>query len=307
MVLSLPAIGADSWYVEYDAGLKAIASKDWDTGEARLKTALALQPKQGRKVLAYGVRFIRYIPEYYLGVVYFNRAQYQEAMGVLTRMQKNGLVVKGDPEFSEMTTMIAQANDKLQPKIQKQEPSAKTPAPTVEPPQPAQQQEDVEAQRQEQEKAKLAEIENLIKKVDVAISAKDFKQARELVKQGQTMGIDESKIQDFQKKIDVDEKLVALSKAASQKDWLQAQRIATQLDTVDPKNPDLVRLQLVIDQGIQDLEDRGLLAFLSGDYQQALLHLERVIAVKKDFAESWFYMGCSHTSLGLLQGEKGES
>ena len=56
----------------------------------------------------------------------------------------------------------------------------------------------------------------------------------------------------------------------------------------------------------QEFEDRGLLAFLSGDYRQAIILFDRVTMAKADSAETWFYLGCSHAAISLLQGKDGQ-
>lgn len=297
----VPALSGDLWYGEYDAGVRAIAAKDWGTAEAKMKAALELQPKQGRRVLAYGVRFIRYIPEYYLGVVNFHQAKYQDALNQLQRVQNRALVVKGDPEFSQMLEIIQQATEKLNPKIEKKAEPVKPSVPIIQEPKVSEQQQeaDLQAQRLEQEKRKREQFDDLMRKAEDALAAKDSKQSKEFAKQAEAMGIDETKVSELRKRIDLTEKLDVLTKAVR-----QAQRLAVQVASLDGNNPELVRLRGLIDQGIQDLEDRGLLAFLSGDYQNAIMFLERTILLKKDSAESWFYLGCSHASLGLLQGKE---
>jgi hypothetical protein len=309
------AIASDLWYAEYDAGLKAIAAKDWTTAESKLKTALSLQPKQGRQVLAYGVRFIRYIPEYYLGVVRFNQGRYQDALDGFERVQKKGLVVQGDAEFAQMITMMQAGTEKLKPK-QKIEPVTPPVAapekPKAEETKSEQQRTEAElqAQRLEEEKRKREQFNNLIQKADASLNAKQFRQSQELAKQAAALGVDETRTGDLLKRIDLAEKLDALMKAVNKKDWVAAQKVAQQVAALDPKNRELIASQPFIEKGlsdlkVQDLEDRGLLAFLSGDYQQAIVLLERVVVESKDSAEPWFYLGCSHAAQGLLQGKKG--
>jgi len=303
------SVFAAVWYDEYDAGVKAIAARDWSSAEARLKTALALQPKQGRQVRAYGIRFIRYIPDYYLGVAYFNQGKYQDALNQLQRIQKTGLVAQGDPEFPELSRLIQLAGEKLKPKTEEKKAPVTLPAPSPEAPKVKDQEAELKAQKLEEEKRKQEQFENLIKKAGDALAAKNFKQSRELAKQAAAMGVDETKSSELFHEIDLAETLDSLAKAVNKKDWVAAQKAAQQVASLDPGNNELMLSQPLIEQGLsemktQDLEDRGLLAFLSGDYQQAVALLERVIVVKKDLAETWFYLGCSHAGIGLLQAKE---
>jgi len=298
------------WYDEYDAGLKAIAARDWTSAETRLKTALSLQSKQGRRVFAYGVRFIRYIPHYYLSVANFNQGRYQDALNQLHQIQKTGLVVNADPEFSEMNRMIQVSEEHLKPKKEETPIPPPAPPPAVEKPETADTQKAAE-RFEEEEKRKQEQFVNLIKKAEDALSEKDFKQSRELAKQAAAMGLDETRIKGLSKRIDLSEKLDALERAVNKKDWPAAQKAAQQVVSFDPGNRELTRLQSLIERGLsemkaQELEDRGLLAFLSGDYQQAIILLERVANAKEDSAETWFYLGCSHAAIGFLQGKEGQ-
>jgi TolA-binding protein len=54
----------------------------------------------------YGVRFIDYLPEYHLGLVYFNQQRYADALEQFAKAQASGQVSKGDPEFASMTDML---------------------------------------------------------------------------------------------------------------------------------------------------------------------------------------------------------
>jgi tetratricopeptide (TPR) repeat protein len=263
LVAPFAAIGG-TWYAEYDAALNAIADKDWASAEAKLKTAMQLQPKQGRQVLAYGIRFIRYIPQYYLGVVYFHQGKYQDSLNQFEKVEKNGLVTAGDPEYGEMNKLTQQAGERLKPRVEEQKPPVATPSSVIDQLKAKERPLETELQTQphQEEKRKRDEFENLMQRAKAALSTNEFAQSREFAKQAAT---------------------------------------------IEAGNPELIRLQSLIDrtQKIQDLEDRGVLAFLSGDYAAAILLLERVTLVKKDYAETWFYLACSHAATGLLKGKDG--
>ncbi len=96
IMFSVSAEAAELWYEQYDSGLKAVAASDWSAAETRLKAAMQLQPKQGKQVRAYGTRFIRYIPAYYLGVVYFNQGRSADALNQFQNISNSGLIEKGD-------------------------------------------------------------------------------------------------------------------------------------------------------------------------------------------------------------------
>src|SRR5262249_54712069 len=96
----------DKWYELYQGALKSIASHKWTDAEKKLKGAVAIGPAPGRQVRMYGVRFIDYLPEYQLGLVYFNQQRYADALEQFAKVQTTGQVSKGDPEFATMSDMV---------------------------------------------------------------------------------------------------------------------------------------------------------------------------------------------------------
>ena len=100
-----PAHADDKWYELYQSALKAIAGHKWGEAEKKLKGALETGPPSGRQVRMYGVRFIDYLPEYQLGIVYFNQQRYADALEQLAKVQASGLVTKADAEFPTLTDM----------------------------------------------------------------------------------------------------------------------------------------------------------------------------------------------------------
>ncbi len=106
-LLALPSgVGAeDKWYEHYQGALKSISNRKWADAEKKLKAAMAIGPAPGRQVRMYGVRFIDYLPEYHLGLVYFNQQRYADALEQFAKVTAAGLVAKGDPEFATLTDM----------------------------------------------------------------------------------------------------------------------------------------------------------------------------------------------------------
>ena len=100
-----PAQADDKWYELYQSALKAIAGHKWADAEKKLKGALETGPPSGRQVRMYGVRFIDYLPEYQLGIVYFNQQRYADALEQFAKVQASGLVTKADAEFPTLTDM----------------------------------------------------------------------------------------------------------------------------------------------------------------------------------------------------------
>jgi tetratricopeptide (TPR) repeat protein len=106
LAIGLPARAEDKWYELYQGALKSISSRKWTDAEKKLRAAMASGPTPGRQVRMYGVRFIDYLPEYHLGLVYFNQQRYADALEQFAKAQASGQVTKGDVEFATMTDMV---------------------------------------------------------------------------------------------------------------------------------------------------------------------------------------------------------
>jgi TolA-binding protein len=102
-----PSPAAEPWYDEYQGALKAISNRRWKDAETRLLAALRSGPNPGRRVRTYGVRFIDYLPEYQLGIVYFNEQRYADALEQFAKVQASGVLANGDTEYQAMAEMIA--------------------------------------------------------------------------------------------------------------------------------------------------------------------------------------------------------
>jgi tetratricopeptide (TPR) repeat protein len=124
----------DPWYELYQDALKSIQSRKWAEAEKRLKAAMAAGPRPGRQVRMYGVRSIDYLPEYQLGLVYFNQRSYSDALEQLTKVQASGLVKDGDAEAEPLKDMLQLCRIRLgQPLPSPSATPAATPAPTPTP------------------------------------------------------------------------------------------------------------------------------------------------------------------------------
>jgi tetratricopeptide (TPR) repeat protein len=105
----------DLWYYSYESGMKAFHAGDLNKAEFKLSSALSAQPTQGKRIKAYGTKFIRYIPDYYLGVIYFRQGRYQEALERLQKAKNAKLVTGNEAEFEELLNYVQLAEEKLKP------------------------------------------------------------------------------------------------------------------------------------------------------------------------------------------------
>jgi tetratricopeptide (TPR) repeat protein len=88
------------WYDAYEQARAAIQRRDWTAAEQLLKQAQSSGTKPGPRVFTYGDAYIRFIPDYYLGIVYLNTKRYSEAEAAFARVRTQNLVAAKDPEYT---------------------------------------------------------------------------------------------------------------------------------------------------------------------------------------------------------------
>jgi tetratricopeptide (TPR) repeat protein len=125
--------GGQRWYEAYDEALQAISQKNWKLAEEKLLAAMSsrLAPKPGRSVNTVGLRYIDYLPDYYLGLVYFNQQRYQEAIAALRR--SSDLIGPRSREFAAYSSTLKEAEAALAAKVEPP-PTNTTPPPVNVPP-----------------------------------------------------------------------------------------------------------------------------------------------------------------------------
>jgi hypothetical protein len=98
-------LAQNTWWESYRDGLNAWEAKQLDVAERNLKDALAKNPEQGRNVRVPG-RYIVYLPEYYLGLLYAKQGRYQEALVLLQNVERAGLVDERHREYQALQSAI---------------------------------------------------------------------------------------------------------------------------------------------------------------------------------------------------------
>src|SRR5215475_3153709 len=135
---SAPAQGqrrADSrtWYQAYADGRRAFQQGNWqgaiDSLEASKRAGGA--PRPGRRIPFYGDVYDDYIPDYYLGLAYFNLKQYAAADRALDAVRASGVIGPRDREYAQLDQQSKAAKVALQaanPPVQQQTPTNTPPA-----------------------------------------------------------------------------------------------------------------------------------------------------------------------------------
>jgi len=90
LTLALASTAHASWYDDYDAGIAAARSGNWNVVVTKMTAAIKGNPKEGDRTRTYGAIFINYHPYYYRGVGYLNSGRYQQAIDDLERTSGPG-------------------------------------------------------------------------------------------------------------------------------------------------------------------------------------------------------------------------
>lgn len=348
--------------------MKAISAKNFAVAETRLKQAMAERPEAGRKVKMYGTRYLNmYVPQYQLGLVYYQLGRYREAIERFEAAEASGVLEKGDKEYIQMAKMVQVAKERTGPTTsQVAETGPKVP-PQIEPPKgatPAEEAAELVKQAQSLfyqghldearaaldrarrkdpgskavsdlglqiarkeaelevgrgEAARKAELEKkrglfqgAMTQADQSLRTKAYPSARQQAEAALATGWDDQAAHAMLKRIDIAEKVEVLRGAVGSSKWAEAQRLAQELSALDPTNSDLKAMQAEIQKGIggmatQQLQEEGLVAFYSGEYQQSLTYLERVVADGQDSAKAHFYVGCAYAGMAFRAQDKRDS
>jgi tetratricopeptide (TPR) repeat protein len=78
----------------YRRGLEAIERENWETAIDRLREAIAENPKAGRRVKIYGMRYERYLPYFHLGLALHRHGDCQAALDAWSKSEKQGAIKK---------------------------------------------------------------------------------------------------------------------------------------------------------------------------------------------------------------------
>jgi len=306
LLVSVTSLFADEWYQTYDAAKKAIASQQWAVAEQKLNDCLKKNPTQGRHEQTYGLIYTVYIPDYYLGVVYFNQGKYQQSLDQFKKVQSAGLVTSAHPEYAAMAKMKQDATEKLaasQPKpAETQQPGNQiaTKQPVPQPYQPSQT--PTPAQRPEdQQRVATASLAQAQKMIDL----RQYDQARNQARIALSQGASEGDVSSLLRKIDVQQKLEDLRRAITNSDWSEAQNLIREIESVDPNNAEARKYEKTIDASLartrsDDVVKNAMLAFYSGRYDQTIDLLQRALPADET-AEVHFYIGCSYAAQAFLQ------
>lgn len=89
-----PGFAQQEWYDHYRSAHEAMAASDWKAAESALLKALAQRSRSGLNVEEYGLRFVDYLPHYWLGVSSFNLGEFDNAARYFETSRAEGIIQK---------------------------------------------------------------------------------------------------------------------------------------------------------------------------------------------------------------------
>lgn len=112
LVFSL-GLFADTWYNNYEKALKAIEKNNWSAAIQYLHAALQEKdtPKLNAKTV--GLRFVDYLPYYYLGLAYYRSGQFSDAAVAFEQSLNYNVVQKKSELFNQLEQMFGECRAKL--------------------------------------------------------------------------------------------------------------------------------------------------------------------------------------------------
>jgi len=159
-----------------------------------------------------------------------------------------------------------------------------------------------------------------LRQADSALAAGKHAEARSLANRADQMDLDDRKVSELVKRIELGENAQAFEKAINARNVKEAERLYSIVARLSPKDSRLSeyreQIKNILPPGetstktvtvIDSLEHEGIIAFYSGDYRNAIEQLKRVTNVKKDSARAYFYLGCSTAAIALMKPKNEEA
>jgi hypothetical protein len=308
-------LNAQAWIGDYDDALTAIKRQDWNKAEQLLKAAIQRNPRQGRRVFFRGTRFDVYIPEYYLAVVYANQQRASEALDLFQKVERDGLVTAATPEYSELRRLVATSRDAVEKTRLAKADGGRPAGPgagavTPPPGDGGAKAEDATAVAARREAERRERFASLLAQGASELTNGRFDAARTHAADAKALGVDDRRVAEFEKTIEIAVAEANTQAAVTKQDWPEAQRLTADLRKLDPRNARAASFDAAIAKGLASaataVTRKALRAFFDGDYRTTIQLLEPAAADAQPSSRALFYLACSHAALALLESPRGD-
>jgi len=309
VVWATAATAQDLWYRSYQDGVRAFKSGDYRTAEQKLTAAITNRSAPsgrglGRAVLYYGQMRDEFLPEYYLAVIYAKQGRWADAKRFATLAEP--FVRTTDREYATLVEARTSAEKALNPPSvpvtagnDVRPPPASTPPTAPAGPvivQPPAEDPAVVARRN---------FDRLMENATRLSGSGQYADARQAAAQARALGIDNRRVDDLTRNINIQELQAQINDRLAQRQWTQVTPLVDRLSGLDATNALIGTARQRITRGLAEdegarLERAGISAFFRGDYQNAIATLGKV-PVEVTTPRVTFYVACSTAALGILE------
>lgn len=108
---SLPRQARADFKKTYEEGLQAVEAEDWTAVARLMESAIAEEPQENRRVRLYGMRFVPYLPHYYLGLARFRLGDCDGALAAWRSSEEQGEVAATE-EYGSLQRLRATCGDR---------------------------------------------------------------------------------------------------------------------------------------------------------------------------------------------------
>lgn len=114
-LFSVAGFAESPWYVPYERALEAQNRGRWSESIEFLRAALRAKARPQGKAKTYGLRFVNYIPHYYLGVAYYHLGDTANAVKNFELAEGFGSIREVEPEYTDMKDKLGRLTGKAPP------------------------------------------------------------------------------------------------------------------------------------------------------------------------------------------------
>jgi hypothetical protein len=127
------ACRVEDWWISYDRGLRAIDVGDWNGAITALQEAVRQNSRSNFRARTYGMRFIVYLPYYYLGVAHYNSGDMEEALANFDRESELGQANRSPAHARQLAVLSSAAEALLEERARLATGPPTPPQPVAEP------------------------------------------------------------------------------------------------------------------------------------------------------------------------------